>query len=226
MLRISPLVCAALLASSVLVAAPARADAPPAGAPLDEVMLTDGGRVRGTIMVEDARSGVSMRLPDGTTAFVPTARIVAVHYAAAPSAYPSTTPSYTLPPPPPLRRMHRRPGLIAGGGVLMGLGLVNALMGGYFIAFNQIQYSSDCMLADDHATGGYWSSDCGHRDDTLQSLGIGMLVGGGLALAAGIPMLVVGIKKVPDTSSASSAPLSIGVRPMAGGIGFGLSGAL
>jgi hypothetical protein len=230
MLRISPIVCAALFASSVLASSSARADVPPAAAPLadarvDEVLLTDGGRVRGTIMVEDARSGVSIRLPDGTTAFVPAARIVAVHYAYAPSTYPGMMPPYTLPPPPPLQRRHRRPGLIAGGGVLMGLGLVHAMMGGYFIAFSQAQYSSTC-ITDEYSNGEYWSSGCDHRDDTLQSLGIGMLVGGGLALAAGIPMLVIGLKKVPDTSSAASAPLSIGVRPMVGGVGFGLSGVL
>lgn len=70
-----------------LLAEPARA--------LDTVLLVGGGRVRGTVMVED-KAGVSIKLPDGTVRTYTKAEVAEVRYdesgVAAPSE-PSPTPS-------------------------------------------------------------------------------------------------------------------------------------
>jgi hypothetical protein len=81
---------------------------------LDTVFLVDGGRVRGTVMVEDA-SGVSIRLPDGTVRTYKKSEVREVRYdepgvttktppptpAPAPSPAPSTAPPAPPSAPPP-----------------------------------------------------------------------------------------------------------------------------
>lgn len=66
---------------------------------LDTVFLVDGGRVRGTVMVEDA-SGVSIKLPDGTVRTYKKSEVKEVRYDEAGVA-PTPTPPPSAPPPPP-----------------------------------------------------------------------------------------------------------------------------
>ncbi len=63
-----------LTAALVFCARAARAD--------DVVLLKDGGRVKGTVMVEDKTSGVSVKLADGTTRQVAASDVDRVEYAA------------------------------------------------------------------------------------------------------------------------------------------------
>jgi hypothetical protein len=78
----------------VLVGAPAHA--------LDTVLLVEGGRVRGTVMVEDA-SGVSIRLPDGTVRTYKKSEVREVRYdesgVTGPSAPAPAPPSSSAPAP-------------------------------------------------------------------------------------------------------------------------------
>ena len=55
----------AVVACGLLFASSARAAAP------DEVLLANGGRLRGTVMEDDPVKGVSIQLLDGSTRRVP-----------------------------------------------------------------------------------------------------------------------------------------------------------
>lgn len=51
-----------------------------AAAQADDVMLNDGGRVRGTVFEESPTSGVRIKLPDGTIKVVPADQVKEVRY--------------------------------------------------------------------------------------------------------------------------------------------------
>jgi hypothetical protein len=71
---------AAFLTASVGVSV-ARADDP-----VDTVLMTNGGRVRGTVMEEDPQKGTSIKLLDGTVKKLSPAEVKRVIYAGAPAA--------------------------------------------------------------------------------------------------------------------------------------------
>jgi hypothetical protein len=83
-----------LCASALLFARTALANEAP-----DTVFLTGGGRVRGTVMVDDATE-VSIKLPDGTTRRVPRHEVARVEYAGASQA-PQASPPTQVPSPAP-----------------------------------------------------------------------------------------------------------------------------
>jgi hypothetical protein len=63
---------------SLLLAGPALADDV-----RDTIMLANGGRIRGTVMEEDPKAGVLIRLPDGTTKRIPDREVNEVVYGGA-----------------------------------------------------------------------------------------------------------------------------------------------
>jgi hypothetical protein len=66
----------------------------------DTVFLKSGGRIRGTVMVEDPSSGVRVKLSDGTVREVPAADVARVEYASdAHSAAPPAAPAPALTAP-------------------------------------------------------------------------------------------------------------------------------
>jgi hypothetical protein len=88
-----------LLLASLAVAAPARA-----GDTDDTVFLKNGGRVRGTVMTEDPKQGVKVKLADGTVKTVGAAEVDHVDYGGAAAAAPpppaTPEPAPATPPPP------------------------------------------------------------------------------------------------------------------------------
>jgi hypothetical protein len=72
----------------------------------DEVVLTNGGRVRGTVMEQDPTRGVSIRLADGTTRQFAPAEVANVAYGAPPTPPPVAVappaPTVVVAPPAPL----------------------------------------------------------------------------------------------------------------------------
>jgi hypothetical protein len=85
-----------MLALTLLLAGTARAQE------LDTVLLTNGGRMRGTIMEEDPQRGVSVRLPDGTVRKLEASEVKEVHYASGPAPTRPQGPAATAPVPPPV----------------------------------------------------------------------------------------------------------------------------
>jgi hypothetical protein len=228
------IVSTALVLGVVASAGSARAD--------DTVFLVGGGRVRGTIMAEEPGKGVTIRLADGTTRVIKAAEVQRVQYeekeapAAAPAPAPlpapapapgpvaapyGPPPAYMVPPPPMASTSsgtHRRKGLLATGIVFLSAGVIAMPCGGAALA------------ASHHANYnyGYYSDD---KD--LRAAGDGLLIGGGIAIATGLPLFIVGLVKVknrPESESRSDeqrpAPrpaVSWSVAPtMAGRSSFGL----
>jgi hypothetical protein len=113
-----------------------------------------------------------------------------------------------LPPPPPPRRLvavapanpaseteRRSPLAMTSGMVLIGVGGLAISSVGFFAA-------GDCF------------EDCGGRDNVVRA----SLLGGAVALAVGIPLLIYGAKRVPSKSQAvvSSLPRWAGAPTLAG----------
>jgi hypothetical protein len=129
-------------------------------------------------------------------------------YAPAPPGYPEyTTPppgaQYYYPPPPligPPPRMERRSkGMMIGGIVLTGVGALSFLTG-------LTVYALGSAGTDDCTSGSYYSCDW-KSDSGTQTTGAIMMVLGGAAVAVGIPLTVVGARKVPvDPAAESKAP--------------------
>lgn len=91
---------------------------------------------------------------------------------------------------PPRRR---RPGLIVAGASVMGTGLLISVVG--LVAKNE---NKDCE------PDARFLSSCGMFDRQIETATTAMLVGGLITLVAGIPMLIMGVKKRP-VSAAQSA---------------------
>ncbi len=75
---------AIVLSALLLSTSPALADEP-----VDTVFLKKGGRLRGTVMEEDPRAGVTIQLADGTTRKLKRAEVESVQYAAPTAAAPA-----------------------------------------------------------------------------------------------------------------------------------------
>jgi hypothetical protein len=121
-------------------------------------------------------------------------------------------PPQQVPPPPapvPLRR--KSEGMMYGGMALTGGGVVGFLVGSILLATANDRYEIYCDY------GGY-TGICEMRDDEPRmATGTAITVAGGLMLAVGIPLWVIGAKKVPIKPS-DEAPkttlrttLSVGV---------------
>jgi hypothetical protein len=93
------------------------AQAASADEPEDTVFLSNGGRLRGTVIEQDPERGVKLRLLDGSIRKLKTGDVARIEYAADPDAAPAPPPEapaaapapapapppppYSIPPPPP-----------------------------------------------------------------------------------------------------------------------------
>lgn len=115
--------------------------------------------------------------------------------------YPPAT-AYTY-PPRPRPGPRRNPTLAVSGIVLASVGVVTGIVGGAI-------FGATLPVGCEFGGGSSGSLDlraderC-QRDDTLLGASIGMMIGGGVAIAAGIPMIVVGARRGP-------APPTSGLR--------------
>ncbi len=126
-----------------------------------------------------------------------------------PQGYPPGGPGYAPPggPPPagygyiggqPGPRTHRRVGLIVTGGVLDGLGIIALAIG---IDLALVGSASTCLDL-------YGNCD---SDDGLVTAGVVSMIGGGVLIAVGTPLLVMGIKKVPVEEGSLRPEVQLGL---------------
>jgi hypothetical protein len=116
------------------------------------------------------------------------------------SAYPP--PGYFMPFPPPLAPytpMKRQSSkMIAAGIVLLSVGSVGLIAGPALYAAG----AKDNFVFPPCTPDGFCPDPTSSKDSGLVAAGITSIVLGGLAVVAGIPVLVIGAKKVPDTGTA------------------------
>jgi hypothetical protein len=112
---------------------------------------------------------------------------------------------------PKLQR--RSPGMMAAGIALTSLGGVTALVGGALLATSANQRSHDDLVSYGWETDS-WNdrsiddSGSSHDAKSLHRAGTGTLLVGLGALAAGIPLIVVGARKIPLYADSASLTLS------------------
>jgi hypothetical protein len=130
-------------------------------------------------------------------------------YGAPPPGYGYPYPYYgyyggPVPPPPP-RYERKSTAMMASGIALTAVGSIGILVGSALASTAGSQIDVYCELP-----GGGGAFVCEQRTDTAQQYaGIGLIVGGGLALAGGIALWVIGGKRVPVASdSAQPSPIA------------------
>jgi hypothetical protein len=238
------------LSASVLAigAVLALASAAHAGDADDTVLLTNGGRVRGTVLEEDPTTGVRLRMPDGKVRTFKKAQVKSVKYGGeaadaqpAPAAPPTSAPVVSAPPEParapdlasyggqpagfgpsqdqPVPK-HRRVGLLVTGIVAMGAGVILLPIGGAVFAINA---NKECQ----GSSGGFgstplttYSYKCG--SDGEAAGGATMGVGGGL-LAVGTVFFILGVVKVKDKPAAGATAWSVHPTVAQGRYGLGIT---
>src|SRR5262245_54435307 len=173
----------------------------------DTVLLANGGRLRGVVIADDPDQGVTIKLADGTTRTVQRAQVKSVQYGQpsagtgapaglqlVPAAVVTLAPAAPAPAPGPAagpapaaggERTHRRIGLLVTGISLAGLGVLALPVGGGMLA--AAHHAKTCGL-----------DPC--SDERLEATGAGMMITGGVFIAAGTPLFIVGMIKVPDES--------------------------
>ncbi len=114
--------------------------------------------------------------------------------------------------------MHARStGMVAGGVVLLSFGVVglfagSAMIGAHEPTVDQPNTCLDCGFED-----GGGSRDTGSSSVVLkpgfQTAGIVTLIGSAVAVAAAIPLIVIGARKVPYTDAASPATTAAKLTP-------------
>ena len=110
----------------------------------------------------------------------------------------------------------RSPGLMAGGIVLVSVGSISTILGAAFLV-GQDQGEETCRKSSEIvvSTGGD-PFDC-EKDPTDTIAGAAMLAGGLAVLGGGIPMIIIGKERVPDTSA------TISFKPSRHGASLGLN---
>lgn len=212
-----------LVAAALLMPSAAMGDDVP-----DTVMLTNGGRIRGTVTEEDPQNGVVIRLVDGTFRKLTAKEVKEVQYGSSAPSNVTPQPVYQAQPPgiaysgmtlaPKMvlgpngymlmvpagsqPMVHQNSGMFGGGLALTIIGAI-ALPSGLITA-----------IAGALPVGG-----CRSGSDTTDCYAGGVLIGlGVLGLAVGIPMTVIGGKKVPADSVARGGPwwqpTSFGLSPI------------
>jgi hypothetical protein len=127
-------------------------------------------------------------------------------YGAAPPGYGPPPPGYAPPPgyyyqpppgyyagaplPPPVPKERNSPGMMVTGIVLTGVGVIALLSGAIVYTSANTQQTYDSL----GCASGYCSYD-DHDDE--KTAGIAVMIAGGAAVAVGIPLLVIGARKVP-----------------------------
>lgn len=157
----------------------------------------------------------SRRLPPGaqTQPLPPPGYAPPPGYGAPPPEYGAAPPGYAVPPggayyygygpPPPIPKKRRSTGMMVSGIVLTALGGVTLLAGA--VVYGMAKKTS-CTYS---ATG---ATFCSRNEDGATAGTIAMLLGGGM-IAAGIPLTVVGARKVPVNEAGVrkvEAPRSVG----------------
>lgn len=140
-------------------------------------------------------------------------------YGAAPPGYTyAPAPGYGYPPPPPgygyapapgyaygppidvAPKERRSSGMMAGGIVMISVGGLGLIIG------SALALSSGSSCSFD------FSGSCS-RDTGAQTAGYGMMIGGIISVAVGIPLLVYGAKKVPVRPEGAPAPAAALATP-------------
>jgi hypothetical protein len=139
-------------------------------------------------------------------------------YYPAPGAYPPG--AYALPPgsaPPAAPRMRRRVGLLVTGSVLGGVGVLGLVIGGVTYAAG----SASSSLCDAGYYSYSYSSYDSCSDSGTRAAGAVVMVGSGLLVAAAIPLIIVGARKVPvEKEDASSRGVTVAIQPRPAGLGL------
>lgn len=188
----------------LLLTTVALADAPP-----DTVFLVNGGRLVGSVVTEDPERGVTIKLLDGTIRTVKREDVKTVQYgattaAAAPpnSATQTESRPILLAPvaPAPELQVRNNPGLFVAGLVLTIVGGASTLAGGVTLAAGFAQ-----------------DDECNSEAEGTCIAG-GTLLGLGIAsIGAGIPMMIVGGRRVP-ARAAWWRPSDVALSPVGGRI--------
>jgi len=140
-------------------------------------------------------------------------------YGAPPPGYGYPYPYYGYyggaPPPPPPRFERKSTGMMVGGILLTSAGIVGILTGAAMAstAGNQIDVYCESPV------GGGGPFVCERRADATQlAAGYGVLIGGVVALGAGIPLWLIGGKRVPanDEAAPAAQPPSASMRLLVG----------
>lgn len=109
-------------------------------------------------------------------------------------------------PPMPVYERYSTP-LFVSGIVALSLGGVGVIAGSVLWGAGSSQYELYCT--DDSG----FASPCGEADDPdKRDAGVGLLVAGGVLAAAGIPMLIVGGRRVPKDEAPPSVSAAVGPR--------------
>ena len=171
-------------------AAPAPAPAPrasPAEAPLDTVFFLGGGRVRGTVIEEHPRSGVKIRLLDGTVQTYARDDLVRIEYAdgtvsrrkAPPAPAPAVAPHPAPPPaavpaapPPPQEKEQPAPLYVTlgVGGTLLGGSAEKGVLMASILEEGQVHFSTELglRLSPAFAIGGYADAGAGDPSSAIR----------------------------------------------------------
>jgi hypothetical protein len=187
-----------------------------ATAPPDTVVLKDGSKLRGTVIEEDPKRGVTVLLLDGTTRKV--AKPVLDHIDYAPPAAPvvaPVAPAAPVAPPPvvyanteapaPAPAAHRSSGALVAGAILMSVGAI-VVVGGSIYYVNSAQtrtasYNQQCYPGEgcsyDYET---------YHDSTGVSIATGLIVVGAVVLVAGAITTLVGARRRAPAPVASLPP--------------------
>jgi hypothetical protein len=107
-------------------------------------------------------------------------------------------PQFYYPPPPlmgPPPRMERRSkGMMAGGIVLLGVGALSLITGLAVYAVGSVGTYKGCYGYSTYSS----YSDCGYTSDKgTQTAGVALMIAGVAGIGVGIPLTVIGAKKVP-----------------------------
>lgn len=173
------------------------------GAHIIEAMAPGRSPWKGTIDVANPGSTV--------TATVPELKVGSGYpqgyqpgYTYQPGAQPGYPPGYTSTPLPPVRRTKRAsPALFGTGIALISLGGVALVAGALVALTGGVQNASGSTFGDGPSDDGQGTVDTG----------VAMVVGGLAGIAVGIPLTVIGNRKVPVESSRWYKPTRVGVGP-------------
>jgi hypothetical protein len=196
------LLSAVLIAGLLTPASAAHADGD-ATAPSDAVVLKDGSKLRGTVIEEDPKRGVTMLLLDGTTRNVAKASLDHIDYAPTTprrSAAPLVAPIAPIAPPPvvygssspapPVVMTHSNTGVVVAGAAMLGAGALLVLGGGVYYSSSTKNHTArygQCPNVNDCNVG----SETFHDSDG-ETIAAGLIVGGAVLVVAGAIVLVVG----------------------------------